>query len=86
MSLNGTHIAKHGSSICLSFIILSQSLMMCPRGMRLNCDMIAFNQLSSIIETENILKENFFVLKSDRKARRQGRDLYINTLSLIVII
>ena len=76
MSLNGRHAARNGDEFSLSFIILSQALMMYPRSMRLNCDMIAFNQLSSIVESENILKENFFILKSDRKAKQQGRDLY----------
>lgn len=76
LAINGRHCCKHGDNFSLSFILLSQSLTLYPRTLRLNCDFIMFNALSSIIETEMILNENFYVLGSSRKDKQKGRELY----------
>jgi len=76
LAINGRHVAKYGDNFSLSFILLSQSLTLYPRTLRLNCDFIMFNALSSIVETELILSENFYILGSSRKDKQQGRELY----------
>jgi hypothetical protein len=76
LSVNGRHSAKFGDNFSLSFILLSQSLTLYPRTLRLNCDFIMFNALSSIVETEMILAENFYILGSSRKDKQKGRELY----------
>ena len=76
LAVNGRHCCKYGDNFSLSFILLSQSLTLYPRTLRLNCDFIMFNALSSIVETEMILNENFYILGSSRKDKQKGRELY----------
>jgi len=76
LAVNGRHIAKFGENFSLSIMILSQALTCYPRVVRLNSDFIMFNALSSIVETEMILAENFYILGSSRKDKQKGRELY----------
>ncbi len=76
LSINGRHCCKFGENFSLSIIILSQSLKLYPRTVRLNCDFIMFNAMSSILETEMVLNEFFYILGSSRKDKQKGRELY----------
>jgi len=76
LSINGRHFSKFGENFSLSIIILSQSLKLYPRTVRLNSDFIMFNAMSSILETEMVLNEFFYILGSSRKDKQKGRELY----------
>jgi len=74
LSVNGRHCAY--PPLNLTFMILAQSLTKIPRVVRLNCDVIFLNQISSMKELEMVTDENLFLLDSSRNGKKQGRDLY----------
>ena len=74
LAVNGRHSAY--PPLSLSFFILTQSLTKVSRIVRLNADRIFLNSISSSIELEMVLAENFYLLKSDRAGKVEGRNLY----------
>lgn len=74
LSVNGRHSAY--DPLSLSFFVLSQSLTKISRVVRLNADRIFLNAIASSQELQMVLDENFFLLKSDRQGKQEGRELY----------
>jgi len=74
LAILGRHKAL--APLSLHFFILSQSLTKVPRVVRLNTDHIFLNQMSSSVELEMILQENFYILDASRKGKARGRELY----------
>lgn len=79
MACNGRHSAYYPLS--LSFCILSQSLTKISRVCRLNCDRIFLNSIASCCERDMVLDENFYIIKSDRQGKQEGRKLYHDLVS-----
>lgn len=79
LAVNGRHLSYEPLS--LHFMILCQSLTKIPRVVRLNCDMIFLNMISSQTELNMILDENFYLLDSSIAGKRAGRELYHNLVT-----
>ena len=79
LSVNGRHVAY--DPLSLSFCILSQSLTKISRCCRLNCDRIFLNSVASCHERDLVLDENFYLIKSDRQGKQEGRQLYHDLVS-----
>jgi hypothetical protein len=79
LSVNGRHVAY--DPLSLSFCILSQSLTKISRCCRLNCDRIFLNSIASSHERDMVLDENFYLIKSDREGKKQGRQLFHDLVS-----
>jgi len=79
LAMNGRHIIKnHGS---LSIILMTQSLTAVSRKIRLNCDCMLMNAISSAKELEMILDEYFYVLDSSRQGKAQTKKMYHELVS-----
>jgi len=74
LSVRGRHYSLEPLS--LHFFILSQSLTKIERVVRLNCDTIFFNSISSMKELELILDEYLYIINSSRDGKREARQLY----------
>ncbi len=74
LAILGRHKAL--APLSLHFFVLSQSLTKVPRVVRLNTDHLFLNQMSSSVELEMILQENFYILDASRQGKVKGRDLY----------
>ena len=74
MAVNGRHSAY--APLSLSFCILSQSLTKISRVCRLNCGRMFLNSIASCCERDMVLDENFYIIKSDRQGKSEGRQLY----------
>tara|TARA_R110000851_G_scaffold134824_1_gene270158 strand:- start:1300 stop:1989 length:690 start_codon:yes stop_codon:yes gene_type:complete len=79
ISTNGRHFAYVPCS--LHFCILSQSLTKIPRVVRLNCDNMFFNNISSAVELNLLLDENFYLIDGSLSGKREGRKLYNNLVT-----
>jgi len=82
-ALNGRHLGSgngtqgdpmEGNGV--SYIILSQALTAMSRRMRLNSDVIFFNNLASLTESEMVMQENGFFTNTSRGGKTAGRQLY----------
>ena len=74
LATNGRHYAYEPCA--LHFCILSQSLTKIPRVCRLNCDCIFFNNIASAIELALLMDENFYLIDSSSKGKKEARKLY----------
>ena len=79
LAVAGRHAAY--APLSLSFFILSQSLTKISRVVRLNCDRIFLNSVASCKERDMLLDENFYLIKSDRQGKDEGRQLYHDLVS-----
>jgi len=74
LAVNGRHAAYEPLS--LHFFILSQSLTKIPRVVRLNCDCMIFNQVSSSNELKLVCDENLYITSHDLESRRDAMSYY----------
>jgi hypothetical protein len=74
LAVNGRHCSY--PPLSLHIMVLSQSLTKIERVVRLNCDNIIFNCISSSKELELIMDECFYILDNSREGKRCGKDLY----------
>lgn len=74
LSVNGRHYAK--DPLSLHIFVLCQSLTKTPKVVRLNCDLIFFNSISSMREREIVFDENLYMLESSLEGRRRAKRLY----------
>lgn len=74
LAVNGRHCSY--PPLSLHIMILSQSLTKIERVVRLNCDNIIFNCISSSRELELIMDECFYILDNSREGKRCGKNLY----------
>ena len=79
LAVNGRHLAYVPCS--LHFCILSQSLTKIPRVVRLNSDIMFFNNISSSVELNLLLDENFYLIDGSISGKREGRKLYNNLVT-----
>lgn len=77
LAMNGRHVCRgHEDIMCLSIMVLSQSLTKLSRPIRLNSDIIMFNALASLGEQRLVLDECFFLLDSSRQGVSYAREIY----------
>ncbi len=74
LAVNGRHAAY--KPLSLHFFILSQSLTKIPRVVRLNCDCMIFNQVSSSNELKLVCDENLYITSHDLESRRDAMSYY----------
>lgn len=74
IATNGRHYSY--PPLSMHFCILSQSLTKIPRTVRLNCDYIYLNAISSAKEKELVFDENLYVLASSINEKREARKIY----------
>jgi len=79
LAIKGRHSAY--APLSLHFFILSQSLTMIPRGVRLNVDTIIFNNISSAVEKAKIFDEFLYILDSTREGKKRAQVLYDTVIS-----
>lgn len=79
LAIKGRHSAY--APLSLHFFILSQSLTMIPRGVRLNVDTIIFNNISSAVEKAKIFDEFLYILDSTTQGKKQAQILYDTVIS-----
>jgi len=79
LAVNGRHFAY--APLSLHFFILSQSLTKIPRVVRLNCDCIIFNQISSSNELQMIADENLYITSHSREAKHNAMNYYENIVN-----
>jgi hypothetical protein len=77
LSMNGRHIVRGQEDYMdFSVMVLSQSLTKMSRVIRLNCDILMFNALSSLTEQKLVLDECFFIFDTSRNGIAQARKIY----------
>jgi len=71
-------MGRHASypPLSLHIVVLAQSLTSIPRTVRLNCDYIFFNNISSERERQIIFDENLYVVDGSIQGKRDARALY----------
>jgi len=74
LAVNGRHLAY--SPLSLHFFILSQSLTKIPRVVRLNCDCMILNQVSSSNELKLVADENLYITSHDLESKRLAMRYY----------
>jgi len=77
LALNGRHYSTkdpvEGNGV--SVILISQALKNIPKGVRLNQDVMFANNISSLIERNDLLDENFYI-DTTMRGKRYGRKVF----------
>jgi len=74
LAVNGRHYAY--GPLSLHFFVLSQSLTKIPRVVRLNCDCMIMNQVSSSNELKLVADENLYITSHDLESKRDAMRYY----------
>ncbi len=74
LAVNGRHFAY--APLSLHFFILSQSLTKIPRVVRLNCDCMIMNQISSSNELKLVADECLYITSHDLESKRIAMKYY----------
>ena len=74
LAVNGRHYAY--TPLSLHFFVLSQSLTKIPRVVRLNCDCMMMNQVSSSNELKLVCDENLYITSHDLESKRVAMTYY----------
>ena len=74
LAVNGRHFAY--APLSLHFFVLSQSLTKIPRVVRLNCDCMMMNQVSSSNELKLVADENLYITSHDLESKRVAMRYY----------
>ena len=79
LAVNGRHFAY--APLSLHFFVLSQSLTKIPRVVRLNCDCMMMNQVSSSNELALVADENLYITSHSRDEKRRAMEYYENIVN-----
>ena len=74
LAVNGRHAAY--PPLSLHIFVLSQSLTKSPRVVRLNCDCMIMNQVSSSNELKLVADENLYLTSHDLDSKREAMRYY----------
>lgn len=80
LAVNGRHYAY--APLSLHFFVLSQSLTKIPRVVRLNCDCMMMNQVSSSNELALVADENLYITSHNRESKKKAMEYYENIVNV----